>query len=272
MTVKVRNILSTLEENAPFGLAESWDNVGLLIGDPEQQVTGVMAGLDPTCRLLEEAIANRCNTIVTHHPVIFKPLSFIDTGTPEGKLLQTALSHNIAIIGCHTNFDSAKEGVSDVLATRLGLSDLQPLIRPAGAPEGTGLGRIGAYTEAIYAEAFLTKLLAALELEGVQMTDNLPEKVKSVAVCGGSGSDFARAALQQGADVYVTAEVKHSTAIWANENKFCIVEGTHYATEKPAVALLVQRLQQTSETEGWNIQVVQSTDETHPFVYRVTID
>ncbi len=267
MTAKVIDILNNLELKAPFQLAESWDNVGLLIGNPEQPVTGVIAGLDPTNELIDEAINAGCNTIITHHPVIFKPLVSINTGTPEGKLLQKILSHNIAIIGCHTNFDSAEEGVSDVLGQRLGLSNLQPLIASPGAPDGTGLGRIGSYEASLTADEFTKRLLTALELEGVQMTGPLPEAITTVAVCGGSGSDFAKTAFQQGADVYISAEIKHSTAIWARENEFCIVDGTHYATEKPAVALLVKRLLQANETEGWNIHVQQSVNEKHPFVY-----
>lgn len=267
MTVKVIDILNHLELKAPFQLAESWDNVGLLIGDPEQPVTGIIAGLDPTNQLVDEAIKTDCNTIITHHPVIFKPLASINTGTPEGKLVQKILYHNIAIIGCHTNFDSAKEGVSDVLGQRLGLSDLQPLIVSPGTPEGTGLGRIGSYKASITADEFTKRLLTALEINGVQLTGPLPASITKVAVCGGSGSDFAGTAFQQGADVYISAEIKHSTAIWARENNFCIVDGTHYATEKPAVALLVKRLLQVNETEGWNIHVQQSVNEKHPFVY-----
>lgn len=267
MTVRVQDILNNLETNAPFQLAESWDNVGLLIGNPDQIVTGVIAGLDPTNNLVDEAIRSGCNTIITHHPVIFKPLASINTGTPEGILLQKTLSHNIAIIGCHTNFDSAEEGVSDVLGTRLGLKDLQPLISTPGAPDGTGLGRIGNYTQPVTADAFTKLLLSALELSSVSLTGPLPETIATVAVCGGSGSEFAQAALLRGADIYLSAEIKHSTAIWARENNFCVIEGTHYATEKPAVALLVKRLQQANETEGWNINVLQSESEQHPFVY-----
>ena len=267
MTARVIDILNNLELNAPFQLAESWDNVGLLIGNPEQLVTGVIAGLDPTNQLIDEAISSNCNTIITHHPVIFKPLASINTGTPEGVLLQKILSHNIAIIGYHTNFDSAEEGVSDVLSNRLGLSDLKPLLNPPGAPEGTGLGRIGSYEHSLTAAEFTKRMLSALELEGIQVTGPLPETIKTVAVCGGSGSDLANIALQQGADVYISAEIKHSTAIWARENEFCIVDGTHYATEKPAVALLVKRLLKANEIEGWEIQILESVNEKHPFVY-----
>ncbi len=145
MTTKVKDILEILNEEAPFSLAESWDNVGLLVGNPEQEVTAVLAGLDPTNRLVDEAIAQGANTIITHHPVIFKPLSSINTANPNGRLLEKALSNRIAIIGCHTNFDSAREGVSDYLALQLGLKNLSPLVfSSADNRADTGLGRIGA--------------------------------------------------------------------------------------------------------------------------------
>jgi dinuclear metal center YbgI/SA1388 family protein len=267
MTARVKDILDNLEIEAPFQLAESWDNVGLLIGNPEQKVTGVLAGLDATNALIDEAISNGCNTVVTHHPVIFKPLASIDTSTPEGQLVQKALRHDLAIIGCHTNFDSAREGVSDVLGHLLGLTDLRPLIASTGGTEDTGLGRIGVYENGLNPEEFLIRLFSALKLDTVQMAGKLPAAIKTVAVCGGSGSEFAPIARQKGADVYLSAEIKHNIAIWARENNFCIIDGTHYATEKPAVALLVKRLLQANETEGWNISVRQSTDEKHPFVY-----
>jgi dinuclear metal center YbgI/SA1388 family protein len=267
MTAKVKDILESLNEEAPFSLAESWDNVGLLIGNPEQEVTRVLAGLDPTNSLVDEAIALGANTIITHHPVIFKPLSAINTADPAGRLLEKALSNHIAIIGCHTNFDSASEGVSDYLALQLGLENLSPLVSSSDDNSAdTGLGRIGLYPAPLASSDFLAKVLDVLSLPCVQTAGTLPEKVTSVAVCGGSGSDLAPIALRQGADVYLSAEIKHSTAIWAAENGFCIIDGTHYATEKPAVTLLVKKLREASDKNNWKIKILQTKQEHHPFV------
>ena len=267
MPVQVKDIVECLNQEAPFSLAETWDNVGLLIGNPEQEVTAVLAGLDPTNRLVDEAIAQGANTIVTHHPVIFKPLQQINTAEPGGRLLQKTLANRIAIIACHTNFDSAREGVSDSLALQLGLRHLVPLVASAKDHEaGTGLGRIGRYPSPLAASEFVARLLSTLKLPGVQMAGPLPGQIVTVALCGGSGSDLAPLALQRGADIYLSAEIKHSTAIWAVENNFCIIDGTHYATEKPAVALLVEKLQAAGIQRGWNIQIRQTQEEHHPFV------
>jgi dinuclear metal center YbgI/SA1388 family protein len=267
MTVRVKDILESLNVEAPFSLAESWDNVGLLVGNPEQEVTAVLAGLDPTNRLVDEAIAQGANTIVTHHPVIFKPLTTINTAEPSGKLLEKALSNHIAIIGCHTNFDSAREGVSDYLALRLGLKNLSPLVpSPDDNTAITGLGRIGNYLSPLASVDFLNRVLDTLSLPCIQMAGTFPEKISTVAVCGGSGSELTPIAFLRGADVYLSAEIKHSTAIWAVENNFCIIDGTHYATEKPAVALLVNKLKVAGDKKGWKIQILQTKEEQHPFV------
>jgi dinuclear metal center YbgI/SA1388 family protein len=267
MTAQVKDILESLNEEAPFSLAESWDNVGLLVGNPEQQVTTVLAGLDPTNKLLDEAIRIGANTIITHHPVIFKPLSVINTAEPGGRLLEKALANRIAIIGCHTNFDSASEGVSDYLAHRLGLENLSPLVPSSNDNSTTtGLGRIGVYPTPLASTDFLARVLDVLNLPCVQTAGTLPHEVTTVAVCGGSGSDLASIAFKKEADVYLSAEIKHSTAIWAVENDFCIIDGTHYATEKPAVTLLVKKLREASDRKSWQIKIQQTKEEHHPFV------
>jgi len=267
MSVRVKDILESLNVEAPFSLAESWDNVGLLVGNPEQEVTAVLAGLDPTNKLVDEAIAQGANTIITHHPVIFKPLPAINTGEPGGRLLEKALTNRIAIIACHTNFDSAPEGVSDYLALQLGLEKLSPLVPSTDDIKSvTGLGRIGTYPSPLAAVDFLTKVLDVLNLPSVITAGILPEKISIVAVCGGSGSELAPIALRRGADIYLSAEIKHSTAIWAVENNFCIIDGTHYATEKPAVTLLVNKLRKASDRNSWKIRILQTKEEKHPFV------
>ncbi len=264
MAIAVKDILEKLNREAPFKLAEEWDNVGLLVGNKDQEISGIIAGLDPTTSLIDEAVSKNCNTIITHHPVIFKPLSSIDTAVAEGRLLQKALQHQLCIIGYHTNFDSANEGVSDVLGRKLQLEELTPLILSHEAPD-TGLGRIGSYPQPVEKDVFVNYLGSALGLEAIHMAGRLPETIQKVAICGGSGSEFAQLAKRSGADVYISAEIKHSTAVWANENDFCIIDGTHYATEKPAIEFLVNKLKDIAADAGWQIDILLTETEKHPF-------
>jgi dinuclear metal center YbgI/SA1388 family protein len=265
--MRVKDLLGTLDRIAPFKLAEAWDNIGLLVGDPERKITAILIGLDPTGRLLDEAIGQGANTIITHHPLIFHPLPAINTSDPTGLFLEKALTNRMSVIACHTNLDSAHSGVSDVLADSLGLVQIEPLLPGDGLP-GTGIGRIGNFPDGLNQVAFMNKIFHALGLPGVQVAGLLPDKIFRLAVCGGSGSDFAETAYKSGADVYLSAEIKHSTARWAQESGFCIIDGTHYATEQPVVKHLVTQLQLAADSENWGIPIRQTQTESHPFTYK----
>ncbi len=264
MKVTVADIFDILEQLAPLHLMEKWDNSGLLVGNAKMLCSGVLLALDANSASLDEAIRLGCNTMVVHHPVIFQPLKRIDTGCVEGQLLQKALANNIAILAWHTNFDSAVAGVSDYLGKKLGLENRCPLI-PAKDTPSAGLGCIGYYPQGIERDLFIERLLGILQLPGVLTAGELPRKITSVALCGGSGSDFAQLAQERGADLYLSAEIKHHIALWAVENDFCIIDGTHYATEKPAITLLADRLQECLAERGAGVSVVTTQVEQPPF-------
>lgn len=267
MSTHISDILEVLEGIAPFKLAEVWDNVGLLVGDPGREVGGVLVGLDPTVALVDEAISLGADAIVTHHPVIFHPLTAVNTADPAGRLLEKALAGRISIIACHTNLDSARNGVSDVLADHLGLEQVVPLV-PNEVLHGTGIGRVGDFSEDLGGETFMDRVFDTLGISAVQVAGRLPETVRRVAVCGGSGSDLAEAAWNSGADVYLSAEIKHSIARWAQECGFCIIDGTHYATEQPVVAALAARLELAAKDHNWGVPIHQTRTQLHPFTLK----
>lgn len=120
---KTSDILGIINKIAPQLLAESWDNVGVQVGDPTSEVTRILVALDPTPTVVDEAIAADCQLLVTHHPLIFKPQKSISTATPQGTIIHKAIRNGLSIISMHTNYDSAEGGLNDVLAERLGLSD-----------------------------------------------------------------------------------------------------------------------------------------------------
>ncbi len=269
MSIKGTDLLNALDRIAPFELAETWDNVGLLIGDPQRETRSVLLGLDPTLSLLKEAVLRGADTLITHHPCIFRPLSFVHSNSPDGAFVELALAKKINVIACHTNFDSATIGVSDALSTLLKLEQVQPLQRRSSVKEDMqGLGCIGIYPQTISFESFLSTVFAALQTESIHIAGKPPETIRTVAVCGGSGSDLAENAFSQGADVYLSAEIKHSTARWAEEVGFCVIDGTHYATERPAIALLEKQLQTAVLANNWNLKILQSESEQPVFTSR----
>jgi len=154
-----------------------------------------------------------------------------------------------------------------VLAELLGLESLSPLMPAENQQEeNTGLGRIGRYRSPLGTEEFLRRLFQVLQLETVNIAGAMPEQITTVAVCGGSGSDLAPVAYARGADVYLTAEVKHAMAVWAKETGFAVIDGTHYATEKPATTQLAKKLGQAAAEGGWEIDIKLTETEVPPFV------
>jgi dinuclear metal center YbgI/SA1388 family protein len=263
MTLTLRHLLDALNTIAPQHLAEPWDSVGLMVGSPEQPVSSVLIGLDPTTRLIDEAMEVGADVVITHHPFLFKPLRVIDPATPVGRFLSTALRGGIAVVAAHTNLDRTSPGVSDRLAELLDLERLVPLIAEPGA-ETYGSGRLGEYPHAITGTDFITKLTTRLQLPAVYLAGTLPERIAKVAVCGGSGSEYAPEAKLAGADCFVTAEIKHHIGCWAVECNFCIIDATHFATERPAVSLLVELLQHHASARAWPLVIAESRREISP--------
>jgi len=261
----IDRILNSLSSLAPFSLAEEWDNVGLLVGDPAAKVTGIMVGLDPTAELLDEAIAAGANLVITHHPIIFSGLKSIRTDQPAGALIAKAITNQIAVIACHTNLDVVPNGVSHILAQRLGLIDLRPLTAGASSTAELGFGRVGNLPAPVAPKIFLEHLCTVLGLAAVSVAGSLPDVISRVAVCGGSGSDFATVAHACGAQIYITGEVKHHLARWAEEANFCIIDAGHFATEALVSEALAAQLSDILASQSLNIPVRATEKQKNPF-------
>jgi len=256
MNLLVQDIVDILERFAPTALAESWDNVGLLAGDPGAVVNGVLVSLDPLTPLVEEARKLGANLIVTHHPTIFRPISALRTDQPTGAFLARAIRHSINVIGWHTNLDAAEQGVNEVLARQLGLTDTSPLIpEPSGQFPGCGLGRIGTCAPPWSPEECIDRLHAACSPPWLLEAGPRPDKVTTVALCGGSGSEFAEQALAAGADLYISAEIKHSVARWAEEAGLWIIDCGHFASEQVIVEPLRTMLEEALRAQQSDMRV-----------------
>lgn len=227
----VQAVYDYLNERAPFATAEEWDNPGLLVGDPKQDVTGILVALDATVGALEAAEAMGANLLVTHHPVIFAPLKRLEGSSLPYRLAQASVS----LIAAHTNLDKAEGGVNDTLAARLGLTDL--------SVAADGYTRIGRLPQPMSAKAFAAHVAQVLD---TTVRYNGEKTVSTVAVCGGGGGDFITDCIGC-ADAYVTGEVKHHEWL-AAADRIQVVEAGHYATEVPVVDTLCGWLQEAFPT------------------------
>ncbi len=251
----VQDILNILNDIAADDLAETWDNVGLLIGSPHHRVNRILLALDPTIALIDQAKHLGAELVITHHPAIFHPLKNLRTDQPAGNFIRSALQAGVHVIGCHTNLDSADGGVSDVLARTLGLVNINPLVAGRECGDICGLGRIGDLETDLSPESFIAGIYTALSPPWLLEAGPRPERVSRVAVCGGSCSDLSETALQAGADAFITAEVKHAVARWAEEAGLWLIDGGHFATENPAMPALKQLLGSRLKTAELTVQI-----------------
>lgn len=259
MSATVGEIVTILKDMAPLQLKESWDNPGLLVGNPDESVTKIMVTLDVMMEGVDYAIEHGVDLIVSHHPVIFDGLKSIRTDMYDGAMFQKLLAHHISVFSAHTNLDSANGGVNDVLAHQLGLTDLLGLV-PVEAYPDYAMGRVGSWPTPEPAGQVLHKIKELLHVPVLPYAGNPDTMVTKVAVLGGAGASFMDIAKASGAQLYVTGDVKYHDAQQAVKLGLVVADGGHFGTEIFVVADLQKRLSHVSETTGWNIRVI--TDPT----------
>ena len=232
----VSDILQFVETLAPRAMKMDWDNVGLLCGSKSTPVTKVLVALDPFEHVCEEAAQWGAEVIVTHHPLIFRPLPSITDETTIGRGIRTLIKHDISAINAHTNLDQAPGGVNDVLANTLGLEKVQ-IINPR---DGFGLLRMGQVEEQRLSQ-FLSTVKENLRCEGLRYVDG-GKPVRKVAVGGGACGDGFREALDAGCDTFVTSDIKYNQFWDARELGLNLIDAGHFHTENPAVAVLAEKI------------------------------
>ncbi len=205
---KVKDIAGVIEAFAPLALQEDYDNAGLQVGNPEAEVSAVLLCLDVTEEVIEEAAARSCSMIVSHHPLIFKGLKSLTGADETQRLVLKALRLGIAVYSAHTNLDSTMGGVSYEMASRLGLTNISPLV-PTEPGAMTGLGVVGTVKPTPRLE-FLRGVKDKFKVRALRYSAGAPGLVvKRVALCGGSGSSLISRAIEAGADAYVSGDIKY---------------------------------------------------------------
>lgn len=236
MAVKVRDIAAIIEEFAPLPLQESYDNAGLQVGRPDMNVSAVLLCLDVTEEVLDEAIARKCDIIVSHHPLIFRGLKSLTGADPVQRVAIRALEENVAVYSAHTNLDSAWNGVSHEMARDLDLHDIR-VLHPSSDDPRTGLGVIGEIRPTPKLE-FLRRVKEKFGVRALRYSAQSPGLVvKRVALCGGSGAEFIGDAIAQGADLIVTGDVKYHQ-FTSNANDIIIADIGHYESELCSMRIL----------------------------------
>ncbi|MGQ9922162.1 MAG: Nif3-like dinuclear metal center hexameric protein [Desulfobacca sp.] len=371
MSTTVQDILALVEKQAPVVLAASWDRVGLQLGSPQQPVQRLMVALEPTCTVIQEAVAAGAELLLTHHPLLFQPVQQLNPDNPQHRPITLAISHNLAVAAAHTNLDAAAAGLNAYLAQLLGLTDSQPLALTHTEPllkltvfipvgyEGrvreavcqAGAGVIGNYShctfqvrgqgtylpltgahpwqgapavlnraaevrlEVILPQGLVSTVLANLRavhpyeevaydlyplanagipygsgrigswpaprpfsdvvaelkrlfhLERLKITGRPRPRVQRLAICGGSGGDLIPQAWQQGADLYLTGDVRYHQAVPFAQEEMAIIDLGHYATEVLFIPEWGRRLQAELQAANLSVAVLVAAGDADPFSY-----
>ena len=229
--IKAKDVLSYLDKLYPVNMACNFDNVGLLAGDKESEISGITVSLDCDINTIEFAKKNGANLIVTHHPVIFEPLKSLT----ENSIVYNLIKYGISVISMHTNLDVGKGGVNDTLCKVLELKGVKQYVASDGFALKCGKTDISDADE--FALFIKEKLGGAVRYVGA----NKP--IKNVLICSGSGGSYLSEAVAGGFDALVTADVKHNVFIDAINSNVSLFDGGHYNTENIIVDRLCSALE-----------------------------
>ena len=252
--ITINDVSTFLDDFAPTRLAEDWDNVGLLVGDPDAKVNKIMTCLTITPSSANEAITSKADLIVSHHPLPFRSLKKITTDKTPTRLLWQLINHGISIYSPHTGFDSAATGINQSVCQRVGLTNITPLTPFNNDAQGLGSGRYGT-CETTNLSAFLEQLKPIYQLDKIRYVGNSAAKVTCVASACGSGGSFIHAAAKAGCDTLITGEADFHPCLEASALGMNLILVGHYASERFAIEMLADRLsEQFNELEIWPSQ------------------
>ncbi len=257
----IGDVAAVLEQFAPTALAEDWDNVGLLVGDPAWPARRVITCLTLTPGSVAEAVKSEADLIVAHHPLPFEPLRTITPATTVGKLLLDLISAKIGVYSPHTAFDSAPAGINAHLAIGLDLQQIEPLIPAKGTVESDiGAGRLGN----VGGEATLLELVQRVKnflgISSLRVVGGDEQTVSRVAIACGSGGSFLSTAIEKKCDCLVTGETSFHTCLEAEARGVGLILPGHFASEHFSLLSLADYLQE--QIPG--VEVWASRDERDP--------
>jgi dinuclear metal center YbgI/SA1388 family protein len=266
--VRIKDILQWIDSWAPFRYAEPWDNCGLQVGNPDSEVTGVLVALDPASSVVREARELGCQCVVTHHPLLLRPVNVVRTDSWPGSTISLALISGISIIAAHTNLDAARQGTNARLKELLGLGPARPLDAAAafcGDEQYLGVGLVGSLPNEDTLESLAVKLNGMLGGTVVRITGDLQKRISRVAICTGSGGSLMEKVLASGAEVFITGDMKYHDARFAEENGLAVIDIGHFDSEKLVLEPFGDFLRSKAKSETAELEVFISKSEADPF-------
>lgn len=269
-------ILLAVEELWPESLAEAWDEVGLVAGHPSAGVSRILFAVDPTLEVIEEAIGFGAELLITHHPLLLKGVTSVAATTAKGRAVHRLIESGTGLLTVHTNGDSAVGGVSDVLADALGLRNVAPLSPSANGLPEEGIGRVGDLADVLTLGDFAARVFGILPAVagGVRVSGDRDGLVRRVAVCGGAGDSLLGEVRASGADVFLTADLRHHPASEAREaavnDRPYLIDVSHFASEWLWLPAAAEALGNVLSDQGHDVEIRVSTTNSDPWDFILT--
>ena len=233
--MKVRDIAAAIEEFAPLGLQESYDNAGLIVGRYDDEVHKALLAVDVTEEVIEEAVECGCDMIITHHPIVFHALKRFNSSTYVERCVEETIRRGIVLYAAHTNLDSTPNGMSWRVGQMLGLENMA--VMQATNTEGAGFGVVGELKESEKSEDFMRRVMQTFGVKALRHSDVVRSNVKKVAICTGAGGSLIEDARRSGADIYLTADLKYNDFM-RGENAIILADMGHFESEYCAIQIL----------------------------------
>ncbi len=267
MTPSVDQVMACLEAMAPARLAEEWDNPGVQVRAWSGRVERMLICLDPTPQAIRQAVERKARILLTHHPLIFRPLKSIQDQAFPGDVIQAAVKNSVTVVSAHTNLDSARGGINDILAGLFGLTGVEVLEPSRDGEEGHGLGRVGELPAPLPFSGLIQEAKRVFGTDSLRASGPADLVVKRLAVAGGSGGGLGPRAFQTGAQALVTGDVGHHDALACAGLGLALIDAGHFHTEAAAMKGFGRALASRFRSLGWEVRVDIYEGEAPPMRY-----
>ncbi|MGW7274632.1 Nif3-like dinuclear metal center hexameric protein [Streptomyces sp. NPDC054864] len=266
---RLSEVIAALDALWPAELAESWDAVGTVCGDPEAEISRVLFAVDPVQDIVDEAVKLGAQLLVTHHPLYLRGTTTVAASTFKGRVVHDLIKNDVALHVAHTNADRADPGVSDALAGALDLRIVRPLVPdPADTHGRRGLGRICELEHPLTLRELAARAAERLPAtaQGIRVAGDPEQLIRTLAVSGGSGDSLFDDVRACGVDAFLTADLRHHPVSEARaQTPLALLDAAHWATEWPWCELAAAQLDQISDRHGWGLRVHVSKTVTDPW-------
>ncbi|EOU1647553.1 MAG: Nif3-like dinuclear metal center hexameric protein [Clostridium perfringens] len=261
--MKLNDIINIIEDIAPVNLKEGFDNVGLMVGDREKNITKILLALDCTEEVIKEAKEMCAELILTHHPLLFRKPSTITTDTLLGRKIISLIKNDINLYSAHTNWDSVKGGLNDTLVEILGFNE-GIIMDKSPVDSEAGIGRVVELTKEMTVLEIINLIKSSLGVKNLRYAGDLNEVIKKIAIVNGSGQDFFGDAKKLGADLIITGDTTYHFVSDYKEMGLNILDIGHFNSEW---SVLIKVSEKVKERLDSDVEFIVSKEAKDPFEF-----